>query len=158
MQFQGQSHILPVPIASASISLAELRSVFAAAYWQRFAVELPEIRPVLVNLHTAVVGKRRPVSLAAFASTATRPTLAEARRTTRPVWFEAGGWLDTPVYLRDHLPRAARFEGPAIVEQLDCTTVIEPGNGVEVDGIGNLIVSVRSPPGLAREPRRSRAE
>ena len=32
--------------------------------------------------------------------------------------------------------------GPAIVEQLDCTTVIEPGNRVEVDPIGNLIVSV----------------
>jgi N-methylhydantoinase A len=142
MQFQGQSHILPVAIASSAISLDELRSVFAAAYWQRFGVELPEIRPVLVNLHTAVIGKRKPVSLAAFASTTGKPTLAEARRTTRPVWFEAGGWLETPVYVREHLPRAASFEGPAIIEQLDCTTVVEPGNRVEVDAIGNLIVSV----------------
>ncbi len=141
MQFQGQSHILPVPIASTAISLAELRTVFAAAYWQRFGVELPEIRPVLVNLHTAVIGQRKPVSLAAFASTSARATLAEARRTTRPVWFE-GGWVDTPVYVREHLPRLARFDGPAIIEQLDCTTVVEPGNRVEVDSIGNLIVSV----------------
>ena len=57
------------------------------------------------------------------------------------MWFD-GGWLDTPIYVREHLPIDARFAGPAIVEQLDCTTVIEPGNRVEVDPIGNLIVSV----------------
>jgi N-methylhydantoinase A len=57
------------------------------------------------------------------------------------VWF-AGGWHDTPVYVREQLPVDALFAGPAIVEQLDCTTVIEPGNRVEVDPIGNLIVTV----------------
>ena len=55
------------------------------------------------------------------------------------MWFD-GGWLDTPVYVRERLPVDARFAGPAIVEQLDCTTVIEPGNRVAVDPIGNLIV------------------
>ncbi len=68
MQFQGQSHILPVAIASTAITIDELRAAFAAAYWKRFGVELPEIRPVLVNLHTAVIGKRQPVSLAAIAA------------------------------------------------------------------------------------------
>ncbi len=141
MQFQGQSHILPVAIASAAVTIAELRATFAAAYWRRFGVELPEIRPVLVNLHTAVIGKRKPVSLRAIAGALPKATLAEARRTTRPVWFE-GGWVDTPIYGRELLPANARFDGPAIVEQLDCTTVIEPGNRVELDAIGNLIVSV----------------
>ena len=142
MQFQGQSHVLAVPLASAAITLAELRAAFEAAYWQRFGVELPEIRPVLVNLHTAVIGKRRPVSLAAVAAARPRATLAQAMRTRRAVWF-AGGWAETPVYVREHLPALARFEGPAIVEQLDCTSVIEPGDSVELDAIGNLIVSVR---------------
>ena len=141
MQFQGQSHILPVAIESTAITLDELREVFAAAYWKRFGVELSEIRPVLVNLHTAVIGQRKPVSLRAIARSTPKATLAEAERTRRPVWFE-GGWVDTPVYVRDLLPERAHFEGPAIVEQLDCTTVIEPGQRVEVDAIGNLIVSV----------------
>jgi N-methylhydantoinase A len=44
--------------------------------------------------------------------------------------------------VRERLPLDARFAGPAIIEQLDCTTVIEPGNQVEVDPIGNLIVTV----------------
>jgi N-methylhydantoinase A len=141
MQFQGQSHILPVAIDSAAIGLDELRAAFAAAYWKRFGVELPEIRPVLVNLHTAVIGKRKAVSLRAIAPAHPKATLAEARRTTRPVWFD-GGWVETPVYVRDHLPFDAAFAGPAIVEQLDCTTVVEPGNRVAVDAIGNLIVGV----------------
>jgi len=141
MQFQGQSHILPVAIEEAAITLDALRAVFAAAYWKRFGVELPEIRPVLVNLHTAVIGKRKPVSLQAIAARRPKATLAEARRTTRPVWFD-GGWVDTPVYVREQLPLDVRFDGPAIVEQLDCTTVIEPGNAVQVDDIGNLIVMV----------------
>ncbi|MEO8079649.1 MAG: hydantoinase/oxoprolinase family protein, partial [Caldimonas sp.] len=143
MQFQGQSHILPVPIESTAITIAELHAAFAAAYWKRFGVELAEIRPVLVNLHTAVVGKRAPVALAALAAAAApEATLESARRTTRAVWFD-GSWVDTPVYVRDRLPARARFDGPAIVEQLDCTTVIEPGDRVEVDGIGNLVVAVR---------------
>jgi N-methylhydantoinase A len=143
MQFQGQSHILPVAIDSPAISLEALRALFAAAYWKRFGVELPEIRPVLVNLHTAVIGRRKPVSLRAIAAAAPKATLAEARRAVRPVWFD-GGWLETPVYVREQLPARARFDGPAIVEQLDCTTVIEPGDRVEVDAIGDLIVSVRT--------------
>jgi N-methylhydantoinase A len=82
------------------------------------------------------------VSLRAIAASRPAATLAEARRTTRPVWFADGGWRDTPVYLRERLPAAATFEGPAIIEQLDCTTVIEPGQRVAVDAIGNLIVRV----------------
>jgi N-methylhydantoinase A len=57
----------------------------------------------------------------------------------RDVWFE-GGWRKTPVYQRESLP--PRFEGPAIIEQLDCTTVLEPGNRAEVDPLGNLVVTV----------------
>jgi len=130
-----------VAIDSTAITVAELREAFTAAYWKRFGVELPEIRPVLVNLHTAVIGKRKAVSLRSIAAAKPAASLVEATRTTRPVWF-AGGWHDTPVYVRERLPVDARFNGPAIVEQLDCTTVVEPGNRVEVDAIGNLIVTV----------------
>ena len=57
------------------------------------------------------------------------------------MWFE-GAWRDTPIYRRERLAAGVRFEGPAIVEQLDSTTVIEPGDRVEVDALGNLIVAV----------------
>jgi N-methylhydantoinase A len=141
MQFQGQSHILSVPIPDPAISLAELRKLFEAAYWQRFGVELSDIRPVLVNLHTAVIGRRKPVSLKAIAAATPKATLAQAETSRRQVWF-TGGWVDTPVYRREWLPEGARFPGPAIIEQLDCTTVVEPSCVVQRDPLGNLLVDV----------------
>lgn len=141
MQFQGQSHLLDIPIASIEVTAPELQAAFEAAYWHRFHVRLAEIRPVLVSLRTAVIGRRRTMPLAALAGNEMKATLGDARRTTRPVWFD-GGWHDTPVYRREWLPVGAQFEGPAIVEQLDTTIVIEPGNRVTRDTIGNLLVSV----------------
>jgi len=141
MQFQGQSHILPIALPDTEVSLDAIRSLFEEAYWQRFGVELPEIRPVLVNLHTAVVGRRRAVSLDAFARGERAASVADAVAGRRRVWFESG-WLETPVFHRERLPLGGRFEGPAIIEQLDATTVIEPGNNVEVDTFGNLVVAI----------------
>ena len=141
MQFQGQSHILTVALPGVEVSRAALQRLFEAAYWQRFEVELKEIRPVLVNLHTAAIGRRRPVALEALAHGEPRPSLRAAEVERRSVWFD-GGWVDTPVYRREWLPAQARFEGPAVIEQLDCTALIEPGCRVERDRVGNLLVTV----------------
>jgi N-methylhydantoinase A len=142
MQFQGQTHILTVPLASPEITVEELQALFDRAYWERFAVELPEIRAVLVNLHTAVIGTRRGVPLEALAGTDQAERLEDAQIGVRGVWFEQG-WQETPVYERGRLPLGARFVGPAVVQQLDATTVIEPGNEVAVDRLGNLLIEVR---------------
>ena len=141
MQFQGQSHILSVPLDGADVDAAALRTAFDRAYWNRFEVALPEIRPVLVSVHTAVIGRRPAVDLRQLAAGNPADSLAGAQTGTRPVWFD-GGMQDTPVYRRDRLPADASFDGPAIVEQLDCTTVVEPGNRVAMDTFGNLLVTV----------------
>lgn len=143
MQFQGQTHLLKFPVSSIDIDRAMLQEEFEKAYFKRFAVTLPEIRAVLVNLHTAVIGRRKRIDLAQLDDRkARRANLADAELETRQVWFEQGGWQPTPVYRRDLLPVAAKFAGPAIVEQLDSTTVVEPGNIVTLDPIGNLLIAV----------------
>ena len=142
MQFQGQTHILTVPISSTKVAREELHEVFEKAYWNRFAVELPEIRPVLVNLHTAVIGRRKDVPLSALMKASDRKaTVEECQTGIRSVWFEQGR-CETPIYRREHLPLESTLEGPAIIEQLDSTTVVEPGNSVSVDGFGNLLITV----------------
>ena len=141
MQFQGQSHILTLALPQLKVAKDELQRLFEAAYWERFGVELPEIRAVLVNLHTAVIGLRPRLDLAVLARGERAQTLHGALNGVRQVWFE-GGFRDTPIYERGKLPLDARFTGPAIIEQLDCTTVIDPGNRVELDALGNLVVTV----------------
>jgi N-methylhydantoinase A len=139
MQFQGQSHILTVPIPGPKVTREELRALFETAYWERFAVELPEIRPVLVNLHTAVIGKRAQADVSALAASGAE---GMPRATaTRRVWFTQG-WLDTPIYRRSDVGPGAHIDGPAIVEQMDTTIVIEPGCVAEADDMGNLIIDV----------------
>ena len=141
MQFEGQTHLLTVPVEGPEVTRAELQRAFEAAYWERFAVALDAIRPVLVNLHTAVIGARPPVPLAALAGAEQAATLDGALTGTRRVWFPSG-WEETPVYDRARLSAGARFAGPAIVQQSDCTSVVEPGNRVALDEIGNLILEV----------------
>ncbi|WP_202310119.1 hydantoinase/oxoprolinase family protein [Mesorhizobium sp. L-8-10] len=142
MQFVGQTHILNVPLPSAAVSRAVLQDLFEKAYFARFKVALPEIRANLVNLNTSVSGVRPDVDLSALIDPGGRATtIAGALRGRRPVWFD-GGWHDTPVYDREKLPLDALVAGPAILEQLDATTVIEPSDRASSDADGNILIEI----------------
>ena len=142
MQFLGQTHILNVPLPSSEISRAMLQELFEKAYFARFRVELPEIRANLVNLNTSVIGVRPAVDLSRLIDPAGRAaSLDDARREVRPVWFN-GEWLRTPVYVRERLPLDAVVRGPAIIEQMDATTVLEPGDVARSDADGNILIEV----------------
>ena len=139
MQFVGQTHLLRIPLPSATPTRAELQDRFEAAYHARFRVSLPSIRANLVNLNCSVIGHRPETDLSRLIDPAHRRATAEpvAHRT---VWF--GTPHETPVYWRDHLPLSATIQGPAIIEQMDTTTLIDPGCTVTLDADANLIVSV----------------
>ena len=142
MQFIGQTHLLRVPLPTATPTREALQELFARAYWDRFRVDLPEIRPALVNLNASIVGVRPEIDLALLIPDEGRAaTLAEAQTGTRRVWFE-DGWRETPVYRREKLPAEAALEGPAIVEQLDSTLVVDPGCRAAGDADGNLMIEV----------------
>ena len=141
MQFIGQTHLLRVPLPSAMPTRAELQARFEEAYFNRFHVELPEIRASLVNVNTSVIGRRTEIDLSMLIDAAGRKaTLAEAQTSTRSVWFD--GWRETPIYWRDHLPLKATISGPAIIEQMDTTIILEPGDVATQDDDGNIIISI----------------
>ena len=50
--------------------------------------------------------------------------------------------METPIYSRDALHPGNAFTGPAIVEQMDTTTVVLPGMTARVDAYLNLILEV----------------
>ncbi len=137
MQFRGQTHLIRVALPSPGIDRATLQELFEAAYFRRFQVRLPEIRAVLVNLVTSVIGRRKPFPLAALIDEAGRSDLTGARLGTRPV-YAGGAWHEAAIYAREALPLGAEIFGPAVIQQLDATTVVEPGAVARVDAIGNL--------------------
>src|SRR5256885_1271668 len=138
MQFAGQTHVLTVPIARTDFAREDLAATFERAYLDRFGVELREMRAVVMSLRTAVIGRRRPIALDGLPGTTTPGEPARKRR----AWFDKT-WRETPNYRREALTAGAILDGPAIVEQLDTTTVIEPGDRARVDALGNLEITVR---------------
>lgn len=139
MQFIGQTHLLRVALPSANPGREELQRRFETAYHTRFRVDLPTIRANLVNLNTSVIGERPALDLSRLIEPAERKETAEAA-SMRKVWF--ADWHDTPVYWRDHLPLKIDLQGPAIIEQMDTTIVVDPGANVTSDADGNLVIEV----------------
>ena len=117
---------------------ARLEQAFNDVYRSTFGNTLTGMPVVIVNLRTIAVGRRSSAALPQSTANATGAPRVHSRR---PVHFN--GWHDTPVFLRDDLAPGMTFDGPAIVEQSDTTTVVEPDMGVTVDAKGNMLVKVR---------------
>jgi N-methylhydantoinase A len=137
--YRGQSHVFRVPVPASDFDGAAIAALLAERYKARFAIELPEITPVLANLRTTVFGRRKAIDLALFGRGLGQG--AAAPLTKRPVRFD-GSFVDTPVYARDALAQGATISGPAIVQQTDATVVVNPGARAEVDKLGNLVIDV----------------
>lgn len=140
MLYEGQSHTLRIPITSPGFSSIDTIRSFAERFQERYEFELPEMRPILMNLRTFVRGIRVPFDLRILGRT-TETAADDAREVRRPVMFD-GEWCDTRVLRRETLEAGTRFDGPAIIEQLDTTVAIDPACSVEVDEFGNLVITV----------------
>ena len=141
MQFRGQTHLIRVTLPRAGVARDEMQALFEAAYFARFQVRLPEIKAVVVNLNTSVVGKRRPFSVASLIDTSKRAARLEDAAIGRRALYGDGGWLDATIYDRERLPADVAIEGPAVIQQVDATTVIEAGSAARVDAMGNLRIA-----------------
>ncbi len=141
MQFRGQTHLIRVALPSAHVTPDEIQTLFEAAYFARFEVRLPEIKAQLVNLTTSVIGARPRVDLAALLDAGKRVgTEAMAQTGVRDV-YAGSRWHRAAIYAREALPLGAVISGPAVIEQMDATTVLEPGTRARVDTLGNLRIT-----------------
>jgi N-methylhydantoinase A/oxoprolinase/acetone carboxylase beta subunit len=123
------------------LSTDGISAAFDAIYFRRYGRRLART-PVLVNVHTTVVGERPHLDFGSLVkqqahSRSNGRPVVESRR---PVWFEEVGFVETDVFLRKDFEPGDSIDGPAIVEQDDSTTVIEPGMVAVADQHGNLIV------------------
>jgi N-methylhydantoinase A len=144
MHYQGQTHtvsaLLPTTLSADAVSVNEdiIRGAFETAYRRQFSRLLSDIPVRIVSMRTAAIGRRPIFDLAALAP---EPGLSidKARRGTRSVWF-AGEWRQATIWSRLDLPVGAIVQGPAVLEQPDATTVLDPGLAARVDALGNLII------------------
>ncbi len=135
MRYVGQSH----EIAVAQPDDGGWLEAFHAAHAQRYGHRHDDEPVEIVNARLRAIGRGpKPVfeRLPEDGSDA-RP----AQIGTGPVWFAAAQATPTAFYDRDLLCAGNRIDGPAIVFQLDTTTILAPGWRAEVDSWGNLLVS-----------------
>jgi N-methylhydantoinase A len=144
MQFRGQTHLIRVALPSARVQRAELQALFEHRYFARFQVRMPEIKAQIVNLATTVVGRRRRFPIAGLMQEAARASSLSGAISGGRRLYSDGRWHEARVFARERLPLDVAIEGPAVIEQIDATTVIEPGAVARVDPIGNLRIAVRT--------------
>ncbi|MGE4220835.1 MAG: hydantoinase/oxoprolinase family protein, partial [Alphaproteobacteria bacterium] len=145
MRYLGQAFELILPMPSDRMdeeALATMVSRFHARHREFNGYDVPEHPVEIVNLRL-VVTAHRPSAPPETAGSA-RARLADAVLDRRRVWFAETGYVETPVYDRDRLPADAMFAGPAIIEQMDATTVVPPEAEVQTDAFGNLFIEVKS--------------
>lgn len=143
MAYVGQTHTVPVPItvtiAGGTVtapSQDDINAAFDAAYLAAFGRLLDGGIRRILNLRTAVTGKRPKFDLATLAPQTTGDVTPIS---SRSVHFGTD-WHDTAIYDRLSLPVGTVIRGPAILTQPDTTVLIEPDLQGRVDAYGNTII------------------
>lgn len=142
MRFAGQNHELSITITDAAgdggvLDVGRRRFIAAHARAYGFAVEDDPIE--LVTLRARAIGAV-PKARVGRADPG-RAGAAAARIGERRVSFGGpAGFSDCPLYDRDLLRSGNVIAGPAIIEQMDSTTLVPPGMTALVDPFENILL------------------
>ncbi|GAA4978824.1 hydantoinase/oxoprolinase family protein [Yinghuangia aomiensis] len=149
MRYIGQEHTVTVPAPALlwdSSGLDDLKRAFDSAHEQRYSHSAPAESAQIVSLRVSAVGKLAKPDLAKLPSGAVAP-VPRARVGSRPMVFSPGGEaFDVPVYARAELLAGNRITGPAAIEEPTSTTLLRPGDALEVDAFGNLLLEIGARP------------
>jgi N-methylhydantoinase A len=141
LRYAGQASELTVVTADAltSARMAETVDAFHGEHRRLFGFDWNAQVPVeLVGLKAMGIGRVEKPELLAWSVAGGRDA-RDARTGHRTVWFD-GEAVETSCYDRLRLAPGGQVVGPAIIEQVDCTTVICPGQVATVDRFLNLVV------------------
>ncbi|HET7681291.1 MAG TPA: hydantoinase/oxoprolinase family protein [Xanthobacteraceae bacterium] len=141
MRYAGQGYEITIPCEPEMMTaegLLALRKSFDEVHRGMFGHMAPDEPVEIVSYRVRGVGMVPPVEMPRFERSGT--ALKDALRETRKVRFD-GKTIDCPIYQRERLDVGLTFNGPAVLDQFDCTTVICPGQTVRVDEWKNLIVT-----------------
>jgi N-methylhydantoinase A len=138
MMYQGQWRALSVSVGAEITSIAALVQSFHEQHEREYNFRRDDSPVTLFRLNLKAVGVVPKVELRTSEPGAAMP----APISRRPVYFGGSEPYDTPIYWRPDLPAGATLTGPAIIDQLDSTTVLPPGDSLTVDRWSNIVIKV----------------
>jgi N-methylhydantoinase A len=144
-RFPGQGFDLPVPVPRISASALEavasrFRNLHARTYGYADPAEPVEIVTARMSVFGALPGPE-PARVAAGSRTPAGAALPGQARALLP---GATARRDVPVYRRDRLRSGNRVRCPAIIHQMDATTVVLDGQVADLDDLGSLWINERA--------------
>jgi len=141
-RYNGQNHELNVAVPAGAFDAAALAAVkenFHRAHEQLYGYRSPERALELV---TCRVTATLPIPRHDLVRVTQPPREGKPQPVARrQVFFEETGFVDCPIYARDDLRSGDALVGPAIVEQMDTTTIVPPGFTARVDAMLNLLMT-----------------
>jgi len=138
MRYVGQEHTARVEIASAGMPVGEIEKGFHAAHKRAYTFDLPDEVVEMVTFHVAayrLVSRPQLVPLGADGR-----STDGAQKGSRRIDFDREGVQECTVYERGLLSAGFHADGPIIVEEPASTTLVNPGQTLEVDRFGNLVI------------------
>src|SRR5262245_6128834 len=142
MRYAGQNYELPVPFPDEATGPALLKALtdgFERAHAQMYGYTASEEPIQAVTFRLEAIGAVPHADIRAHPSVpaGAEPTPAGSRE----VWLaETRGFVACPVFDRDRLGHGHRIVGPAVIEQMDATTLLLPDQRATVDPYLNLII------------------
>jgi N-methylhydantoinase A len=118
---------------------SEIKRLFDEAHELRYSHSAPEESADIVSLRVSAIGRLNKPQFPSIPRGEKDPP-AQARRGARKISFEGLGAVDALVYDRTRLLQGNVIIGPAIIEEIASTTVVEPGDTVTVNEFGHLIM------------------
>lgn len=140
VRYHGQGLSLPVQVDMTKFSdegLQSVRDAFDAAHTQLFTFSL-DVEHEVVNLRAVAQGKATSLRAQTVEQGGEDPSAAAVGTTSI---FVDNSEQDATVYDRAKLLAGNRIAGPAIVTEMDSTTLILPGHFGEIDDNGNILIN-----------------
>ncbi len=142
MRYYGQGHEITIELPEGLLSendLEEIKRRFIKEYEFRYNRSIEGMHMEMVTWRVVVQGPIPEMKVEQFS---TSKGNEEGYKGTRKVFFEETGYLDCPVYDRYALQPNEKFDGPAIIEETESTTVVGINSAVQVDADKNILIDL----------------
>ncbi len=140
MRYLGQWRAMSIGVSAPVRSLNEAVARFHEEHGREHNYSRPEAPVELYRIGVKATGLTRKAEFAKHPIQ--RNAKVEPVDTRQVVFDEEPHPIKTPVYNRDLLPAGTVIEGPAVIEQLDSTTIVPPGIKAEVDAHLTIVMKV----------------
>jgi N-methylhydantoinase A len=140
LRYAGQAFQITVDFTQEELvekGIALLTDQFDREHEQLFTFKLGDGHEILM---IRAIAKARAKSIAELKTGKAGTTLEECRIHDSRFYYESA-WHDVFIYDRNRLHEGLVVPGPAIIGEMDSTTVVLPGFEARVDPVGNLLIN-----------------